>query len=217
MTYSHILLDWDGNLAQTLNMWPDALDIVLQKQDITLERKQLIEACGGVAAFLSANTPLSKEEGQKVLEDATEIVKTMLPHVELYPDAIDVLHTLKSDEKHLAVITSSIRTVVEPLLEKFNMRDLFETIVCIEDTANRKPHAEPLELALSRMGGDKFSAVMIGDTEKDICAANNANIDSILFYPPEHKDFYSLENLCEHNPTYVINDFKDVLKIVNTK
>lgn len=211
--YKYILLDWDGNLAQTLNMWPDAIDIVLQKQDIRLKRSELIEACGGVAAFLSTHTQLSQAEGKVVLEEATEIVKERLPLVELYPDAIDVLNDLKKSGKKLAVITSSIRSVVTPLLEKFNLNDLFDAVVCIEDTERRKPHAQPLQKALEILGGTESEAIMIGDTEKDILAAHNAGVDSILFYPVEHQEFYKLEKLIEHKPTYVISEFWDVTKI----
>lgn len=214
-SYQYVLLDWDGNLAQTLNMWPDALDIVLRRQNIILSRRNLIEACGGVAAFLEEHTELTNEDGKKVLEDATEIVKEMLPNVELYPDAIAVLNELKTRGKKLALITSSIRSVVEPLLEKFHLNELFDTVVCIEDTVNRKPHPEPLELALRHINGIKGQAVMIGDTEKDIKAAANAELDSILFYPPEHKEFYDLSKLKENNPTYVIHDFKQVLEIAS--
>lgn len=213
--YQYILLDWDGNLAQTLNMWPDAIDIVLQKQGIHLKRSELIEACGGVAAFLSTHTELSEAEGKVVLEDATEIVKERLPLVELYPDAIDVLNDLKKSGKKLAVITSSIRSVVTPLLEKFNLNDLFDAVVCIEDTEHRKPHAEPLQKALEILGGNEEEAVMIGDTEKDILAAHNAGVDSILFYPVEHQEFYKLEKLMEHKPTYVVSEFWDITKIAS--
>lgn len=213
--YQYILLDWDGNLAQTLNMWPDAIDIVLQKQSIHLKRNELIEACGGVAAFLSTHTELSEAEGKVVLEDATEIVKERLPLVELYPDAIDVLNDLKKSGKKLAVITSSIRSVVTPLLEKFKLNDLFDAVVCIEDTEHRKPHAEPLQKALEILGGNEEEAVMIGDTEKDILAAHNAGVDSILFYPVEHQEFYKLEKLMEHKPTYVVSEFWDITKIAS--
>lgn len=213
--YQYILLDWDGNLAQTLNMWPDAIDIVLQKQGIHLKRSELIEACGGVAAFLSTHTELSEAEGKVVLEDATEIVKERLPLVELYPDAIDVLNDLKKSGKKLAVITSSIRSVVTPLLEKFNLNDLFDAVVCIEDTEHRKPHAEPLQKALQILGGNEEEAIMIGDTEKDILAAHNAGVDSILFYPVEHQEFYKLEKLMEHKPTYVVSEFWDITKIAS--
>lgn len=212
-SYKYILLDWDGNLAQTLNLWPDALDIVLKKRGINLTRKDLIKACGGVAAFLSTHTDLSESEAAIILGEATEIIKEKLPTVELYPDAIDVLKTLKADGKKLAVITSSIRAVVEPLFDKFNLTDLFDAVICIEDTEHRKPHAEPIQKALEILGGQPYEAVMVGDTEKDILAGLNAGVDSVLFYPIEHQEFYSLEDLSAHNPTYIVSDFKDLLKI----
>lgn len=213
--YKYILLDWDGNIAQTLNLWPDALDIVLRKQDIKLKRSELIEACGGVAAFLASHTALSEAEGKVVLEDATEIVKQRLPHVELYPDAIDVLNDLKKSGKRLALITSSIRVVVEPLLKKYSLDTLFDAVICIEDTENRKPHPEPLHKALELLGGNADEAIMIGDTAKDILAGENAGVDSVLFYPVEHQDIYSLDKLMEHKPTYVISEFWDVSKLAN--
>ena len=60
---------------------------------------------------------------------------------------------------------------------------------------------------------------MIGDTEKDIEAAKNAEIDSILFYHPEYKKFYSLEYMNSHDPTHVIDDFKksSVSSLAKTK
>lgn len=215
-TYQYILLDWDGNIAQTLGLWPDAIDIVLRrKHSIHLGHEELVKACGGVAAFLSSHTDLSIDEGKLVLEEATEIVKERLPIVELYPDAMDVLRMLKEKGKNLAVITSSIRSVVEPLLEKYGMEGLFDAVVCIEDTKHRKPHAEPLLKALELMGGTAERALMVGDTEKDILAGHNAGVDSVLFYPVEHQLYYSLDELKGHNPTYVISDFGDLVKIAN--
>lgn len=213
--YKYILLDWDGNLAQTLSLWPDALDIVLQKQGIALKRNQLIEACGGVAAFLAANTNLSEIEGKVVLEDATVIVKRCLPEVELYPGAFKVLNHLKQKDKNLALITSSIRSVVEPLLVKYELAELFDTVICIEDTANRKPHPEPIYKALEIMHGNAAEAIMIGDTDKDIVAAANAGVDSVLFYPAEHQEIYDLDELTKHNPTYIINEFWGLAKLVD--
>lgn len=211
--YQYILLDWDGNLAQTLHAWPDALDVVLRARGMVFERKELIQACGGVASFLSDRVGLPRDEGSIVLEQATEIVKQMLPEMELYPDAVDVLHELKQSGKQLAVVTSSVRPVIEPLLQKFSLAAMFDVVVCIEDVTNRKPHAEPLEKAIALMGGTKELAVMIGDTEKDILAGHNAGIDSILFYPPEHEDFYDLQELLSHRPTHVVSDFRDIIKL----
>ena len=55
---------------------------------------------------------------------------------------------------------------------------------------------------------------MIGDTEKDVGAANNAGIDSILFFPPEHKRFYDIDKLKKHKPTHIVSDFRHIIEIV---
>lgn len=55
---------------------------------------------------------------------------------------------------------------------------------------------------------------MIGDSDKDIGAAANLGIDSILFYPPEHEKFHDYPALKKLNLTHIVDDFKKVLTIV---
>ena len=53
---------------------------------------------------------------------------------------------------------------------------------------------------------------MIGDSRKDLEAAKNAEIDSLLFYPKSHSIFYDLKNLKTYNPTYIITRFDQALQ-----
>lgn len=52
----------------------------------------------------------------------------------------------------LAVVSSSGRAEVVPVLEKAGILDCFATIVTGEDVQNRKPHPEPYLLAAERLG-----------------------------------------------------------------
>lgn len=213
-TYRYILLDWDGNLAKTLHLWIGAIETILQQRDITLPRETLSRVVGGgIVAFLVEHAMLSEAEAMAALEEISELVKQQLPMVELYPDAIDVLRDLEGSGKQLALITSSRRLMVEPILKRFSMDDLFDVIVCAEDTEHRKPHPQPLQKALGLLNATKDEAIMVGDTENDILAAHNAGVDSVLFYPVEHQKFYELDKLMAHEPTYVVSDFWDVEKI----
>jgi phosphoglycolate phosphatase-like HAD superfamily hydrolase len=54
---------------------------------------------------------------------------------------------------------------------------------------------------------------MVGDRDKDIVAAKNASMDSVLFCSAEHQKHCSLEKLLAHKPTYVISEFRDLIKI----
>lgn len=214
-SYNFILLDWDGNIAHTLDLWPDALNEVMKKRGYSLTRQQLIESTWGFVAYVTEHTGISPEEAAKAMEEAGEIVVSRSPNVELFPDAPEVLKELKDSGKHLALITTSERRMVTPALEKYGIADLFETIITDDDIekTERKPHPKPLLMALERMGGTPEQAVMVGDRDKDIAAGQNAGTDTALFCSVEHQKHYSLDKLMEHKPIYVMSEFRDLLKI----
>jgi phosphoglycolate phosphatase-like HAD superfamily hydrolase len=68
--------------------------------------------------------------------------------------------------------------------------------------------------ALERLHAEPDQAIMIGDSDKDIGAATNAGIDSLLFYPAEHQKFYDIEQLLRLKPTYVVDDFRQIMQII---
>lgn len=209
--YDYILLDWDGNLAKTLDVWLEACRAPLEKRGIHVTDEQIGASFG---AFIPHMIEWGVTDPDVAMEEADQIAKRVLPEVDLYPDALFVLSELHKAGKHLALITTSPHENVEHLLEKHDVRQFFDVIIAGDDVEHHKPHAEPLEKALTALGGTKELAVMIGDSDKDLGAAQNFGIDSILFYPDEHWKFYNIEQLKSLSPTYVIDDFKKVLEIV---
>lgn len=213
--YDYILLDWDGNIAHTLNVWPDALDAVLRKRGYNLTHRQLIDSTWGFAAYVSEHTDLTYEDGVQIYAEASDLVTENSPNVELFPGARDALVELKEKGKHLALVTTSEYRMIAPTLEKFDLLSLFETIVTDDDIekSERKPHPKPLFIALERMGGTPEAAIMVGDRDKDIEAGHNAGTASALFCGPEHQLHYDIKKLMAYNPTYVMNEFSDLLNI----
>lgn len=216
-SYNYILLDWDGNIAHTLDLWPDALNEALQKRDYTLTRQQLVESTWGFVAYVTKHTGISAEEATNAMNEANEIVVRRSPNVELFPDAPEVLKELKENGKHLALITTSECRMIMPVLKKYNIAELFETIITDDDIeeSERKPHPKPLLMALKRMGGTPQQALMVGDRDKDIMAGQNAGTDTALFCSVEHQKHYSLDKLMQHKPTYVMSKFQDLIEIAS--
>ena len=211
MNYQYILLDWDGNLVKTLEIWLEACRIVLEKRDLKLSDEAIAASIGAFTTYMKA---WGIKDVEATIIEVDKIAKQKLPNVELYPDALEVLESLQAYGKQLALITTSSHENVTHLLEKYNLSRFFQVIVAGDDVKHHKPDPEPLEMALSRLGGTKAEAVMIGDSDKDIGAANNAGIDSILFYPPEHKKFYKLDTLKLLKPTHIVEDFRQILQLV---
>lgn len=209
--YDYILLDWDGNLAQTLDIWLEACRAPLSKRGIVVTDEQIGASFG---ALIPHMREWGVEDPETALEEADELAKHKLPYVELYPDALEVLEALYMDGKKMALITTSPHVNVEHLLDRHDIGRFFKVVVAGDDVTHHKPHPEPLEKALELLGGNKASAVMIGDSDKDLGAAQNTGIDSILFFPDEHRKFYDIAQLRSLKPTHVVADFRDILKLV---
>ena len=71
-----------------------------------------------------------------------------------------------------------------------------------------------LEKGMSNLKGNKNEAIMIGDSRKDLEAANNAGIDSILVYPKSHSIFYKFDELKAYKPTYIVSGLKEITDII---
>lgn len=207
----YILLDWDGNLAKTLDVWLDACRIPLEKRGLSLPDEE-IATCFGAPVKRFGEWGISDVD--TAIEEMETIAKANLANVALYPDALEVLERLHNDGKRMALITTSKHSFVKHLLDKYDMAHYFDVIIAGDDVTHHKPHPEPIEKALEALCGNKDEAVMIGDSDKDIGAAHNAGVDSILFFPPEHAKFYRLDNLKQLSPTHVVEDFRQILQIV---
>jgi pyrophosphatase PpaX len=212
-SYKYILFDWDGNLAKTLDIWLIATKAPLENRGIHVSDKTVAIQCFGRP--IEGYTELGITDIDAAIDEMDKLAKKLMPEVELYPDALFVLEALKKEGKETALITTSLRNNVHHLLDKYNLHDLFDVTITHEDTEKHKPHPEPLEKALEMLGGTKESAIMIGDSDKDIGAAVNAGVDSILFYPDAHEKFYDLSELQALDPTFTVRDFRQVVEIAN--
>ena len=64
-------------------------------------------------------------------------------------------------------------------MREFRLTTLFGARVCGGDTAQRKPHPAPLQLALRRMRLDPRVCVYVGDSPEDLQMARRAGVRAI--------------------------------------
>ena len=205
--YKYILIDWDGNIAQTLDAWFIACKLPLVKRNPSLSDARIIEGFNDTKLW-------GVDDLEDVFKEADYIAETLLPDIKLYPDALEVIEKLYQRGKKLAIVTTAPRKNVDFILKKYKFSRYFDAIVTGDDVTFHKPHTEPLEKALQLMGGKKEKAIIVGDSDKDLDAARKLGIDSILFFPVSNQKFYNLEQLNKSLPTYVLQDFKTILDII---
>jgi pyrophosphatase PpaX len=176
------LFDFDGTLVDTTEMifqsMRHATSSVLGRDD--LSREELLANVG---------QPLPRQMEILDAEKAELLLEAYRAHHEEHHDALigefpgvdEALYRLRTAGVRIVVVTSKRRRSVEMALEKFPGLDLVvDLFVTMEDTAEHKPHPEPLLKGLE-LAGDvpKDKAVYVGDSPFDVKAAKAAGLRSV--------------------------------------
>src|SRR5207302_7093050 len=94
-------------------------------------------------------------------ERVDELVRTYREHNEPLHDQLqcctgmdDLLARLKDEGRRLGIVTAKRRATLELGLGKLPTQELFDVLVCGDDTERHKPDPEPILLAFERLGVD---------------------------------------------------------------
>jgi HAD superfamily hydrolase (TIGR01509 family) len=210
LDYSTFLFDWDGCLAQTLQIWLDSYKTVFAEYEIYPSDKDVTSK-----VFGDWNGPMKLGISQEDIDEYTRkllaMVNERIKTVPLYADAKEVIIELKKRGKKLALVTTSKKESYEEALKLHGLTEKFDVILDADSVTEHKPSPEIILKALEGLSAEKASALMLGDSQRDIQAANNAGVDSLLFYPPQHDLFYEKNDLEKFEPKYVIKSWKELL------
>lgn len=210
-TYSAILFDWDGCLAQTLELWLAAYKEVFARYGLTPTDEVITSQVFGDWQGAATQGVADVEGFNRQMK---EILTAKLATVALAEGAKPLLEHLHEAGKRVALLTTSTRSLVAPALDFHHIHHLFDFILTGDDVAQHKPHPESIEKALATFQVDKAAAIMIGDSKSDLGAAQNAQVDSALYYPSSHQLFYAREELLRYQPTYVLDTFSSLEKLL---
>ncbi len=98
----------------------------------------------------------------------------------VFPGVFQTLTDLKSSGAKLTICTNKPSITAKPVLNTFGLTPYFDAVVCADQVARRKPDGAHIHDTIKAVSGDRNCAVMIGDSENDIYAAQNAGIPSIV-------------------------------------
>jgi HAD superfamily hydrolase (TIGR01509 family) len=111
----------------------------------------------------------------------------------------------------LGLVTSGDRDRVSRQLREFRLTTLFAARVCSGDTPRKKPHPEPLRLAMRQMRLAPSACVYVGDAPQDVEMAQGAGVLAIGVLGP----FPTEKRLRAARPEFLIRSIEelpDVLK-----
>lgn len=130
---------------------------------------------------------------------------------ELYSNVEETLKTLKELNIKIMLATSKPEIFAKKILERFDIAKYFDLIVGATLDGSRGEKSGVIKYVLDQFDITNFKEVaMVGDRKFDILGAKKNNIDSVgVTYG------YAIGNeLIDTNPDYIIDDIKELIKIV---
>lgn len=118
----------------------------------------------------------------------------------------EVLEKLHAQGVQIGVVTTKMRLTTEKGLKFVGIYDYVDAIVTIDDVVHAKPHPEPVQKALTLLGADPASAIMVGDSTVDMQSAVAAGVTAVGVA-------WSLKGgqvLRDAGATYVIDDMREL-------
>ena len=186
-----VVFDMDGVIVDSEQVWDDV-------------REQLAKERGGrwhegaQAAMMGMSSPewsayMHDEIGlsESPEEINAEVVERMLDRyrerLPLIDGAVEAVRRLEP-EFRLGVASSSNRPLIEAVLERAGIADLFDGVVSSEEVARGKPAPDVYLEAMRRLGVDPARTAAVEDSANGIRAAHGAGMRVIAVpnahYPP---------------------------------
>jgi HAD superfamily hydrolase (TIGR01509 family) len=203
-----VLFDWDGTLVDSYNADTSAYLAMFKEMGIAWGIEELEDhySPNWYEVYRAAKLP------RKRWEDADRAWRAHYAkhRPKLVSGARRVLARL-ANAHPLGLVTSGDRDRVTRQLREFHLSSLFAARVCSGDTQRKKPHPEPLRLAVRQMKLRPSACVYVGDAPQDVEMARRAGVRAIGVLGP----FPTEKRLRAARPEFLIKSIEelpDVLK-----
>ena len=120
--------------------------------------------------------------------------------LQLYKGIDALLKELKNSNYTLAIATNAYRGSTLESLNHLNIIDYFSTIACYDDVGRGKPAPDMLEKNLKDTKFKSNEAIFIGDSKRDLMAAQSLEMDYIMInwgFSDYDDAIHSVKNLQE--------------------
>jgi HAD superfamily hydrolase (TIGR01549 family) len=172
-----VLFDWDGTLVNTAEASYRCYEKLFRSYGIGFDRDAFRRTYSPNWHLTYSALGLAEDRWPEA--DARWLEHYCEEEVVLLEGARDGLLRVRDAGLRAGLVTSGDRVRVSRELADLGVADLFQALVCAEDTVQRKPRPEPLLLALDKMRLAPGAAVYIGDSPEDVQMAQAAGVRAV--------------------------------------
>ena len=178
---THLIFDMDGTLIDSSQLLANTINYVRQKLGLSKLAEDTIIRALNDTTINPAHFYYEAEQFEPHHERYFQeyYLANHAKESRLYEGMADFLREA-SRTRRLSVATNAYDVSTRPLLENLGIADYFDIVMSADLVPKPKPHPHMLEHIIDHYGEPKERFVMIGDGERDMLAAQQAGIDSLL-------------------------------------
>ncbi len=220
-TIRAIAIDLDGTLLDTIPDLCGAVNLTLAALNLpaipletvkTFVGKGLMAHVGKSLRFVLERDPTERE-----LHGALDLYRRFyFEHIAdrttLYPGVIDGLEAFKARGLPLSVVTNKWTANSLTLLEKFNLAQYFDHVVCGDTLTSNKPEAGMIFYSAGQHRVHPREMLMIGDSGNDSRAAQAAGSPVVLM----SYGYSEGENLVDLRADAIVSTFTDIPALLDS-
>ncbi len=209
-----VLFDLDGTLV-------DSEKDIAEAANFTREHYGLRRVPDSTIAQYVGNGVLTLLEKSLQTTDQTKILEAYgifqqhyrvhcADYTKPFPGTFDLLDALKKKNIKMGVVSNKPQEFTTSVLEQLDLAPYFEIAFGPEATTNRKPHPEPLLVALQKLGAQPHEAIMVGDSIVDIQAAQSVPMRvAVLTH-----GYGTREVLSSANPDWMVDSLQELIPLL---
>ena len=179
MKYKHILFDIDGTLVDNesavINTWQQTIEELLGKH---FEKDELNFVLG--IPGITTMQRLGVDHPEEAFDLWSSHFQEYRSEITLFEGIDEVVGILKQKQFNLGLITSRTRDELNNDDALCRIFHLFDIAICVTDTVNPKPSADPIFAYFEKTGAVPSETLYIGDAAYDSLCAANAHVDFAL-------------------------------------
>lgn len=215
-----VLIDVDGTLVDSVPDLAFCIDEMLKQLDMPVRGEARVRhwVGNGVERLVKRGliNELNGEPDEDLYNKALPIFRALYAENTskrscLYDGVIEALDFLKTTGVKIGCVTNKASEFTLPILRDLAISDYFETVLCGDMVARKKPDPLPLLQSAETLGVSAAASMMLGDSMSDVKAARAAGFSIVcMSYGYNHG-----EDIRDYHPDAVIDSMAEIKDIVD--